>query len=418
MINAAIRPTPHTRVSHLWKFDMITSVKLSNFLSFGNNASEIDLLPVNVIIGANGSGKSNFLEAFDLLRNAPADITKPIREGGGVSDWLYKGNTDTPDAYLGFTFDNLAPESIYMSLQYSIAFSAANQEFVISDEKIVNAKLHPGKTIRHIFYDFNHGRPILNIQDTNTSEPKMRTLQREEIDPSQSILAQKRDTIHYPEITSLAREFSKIRLYREWSFGLHMPARLPQKADMPNHYLEPDGSNLSLVLNQIRNHPIAKKRLLKELRYFYNDVDDYEINIMGNTVQIFFHECGLRYPVPATRLSDGTLRYLCLLAILCNPTPSPLVCIEEPELGLHPDILPKLSDLLRETSERCQLVVTTHSPAFVDTFSENPEVVLVAEKTDEGTQLNRLGKKQLKCWLETYQLGELWTRGDIGGNRW
>jgi predicted ATPase len=397
---------------------MISSIKLSNFLSFGNNANETDLRPVNVIIGANGSGKSNFLEAFDLLRNAPVDITKPIREGGGVSDWLYKGNKDSQNAYLEFTVNNPLFRSMYKRLRYSIAFRAANQEFIISDEKIVSVGLTPKETSHHVFYDFNHGKPVLDIKDENQPSSEMRTLQRGDVDTGQSILVQKRDAIHYPEITSLSQRFGKIRLYREWSFGRYTPARLPQKVDMPNQYLEPDGSNLSLVLNQIRNDPGAKKRLLKELQYFYNDVDDYEISIMGNTVQIFFQERGLRCPVPATRLSDGTLRYLCLLAILCHPMSPPLVCIEEPELGLHPDILPQLSNLLQEASEHCQLIVTTHSPAFIDAFSENPEVVLVAEKTDEGTQLNRLGKEQLKCWLETYQLGELWTRGDIGGNRW
>jgi predicted ATPase len=395
--------------------DMISSIKLSNFLSFGNKASEIDLRSVNVMIGTNGSGKSNFLEAFDLLRNAPVDITKPIREGGGVSDWLYKGNKDSRDACLEFIVDNPLPKSKYMKLRYSIAFNSINQNFAIFDEKIVSVipEINP-----HVFYDFNHGKPVLNIQDENKPGSKLRNLQREEVDTSQSILVQKRDAIHYPEITSLTREFGKIRLYREWSFGRYTPARLPQKVDMPNQYLEPDGVNLSLVLNQIRNDHVAKKRLLKELQYFYNDVDDYEISIMGNTVQIFFHERGLRHPVPATHLSDGTLRYLCLLAILCHPEPPPLVCIEEPELGLHPDILPQLSNLLFEASERCQFIVTTHSPAFVDAFSKNPEYVLVAEKTDEGTQLNRLERDPLKCWLETYRLGELWTRGDIGGNRW
>jgi predicted ATPase len=395
---------------------MINSVKLRNFLSFGDNAEEIDMRPLNVIIGTNGSGKSNFLEMFDLLRSAPSDITKPIREGGGVSDWLYKGIADSEDAYLEFTVRNPLSKPRYAELRYSFAFRAANQEFLISDEKIVSAKPDAGETKPYVFYDFARGKPILNVRDENSSNSKKRKLERKDVDTGQSILAQKRDEIHYPEITSLAREFSKIKLYREWSFGRYTPSRMPQKADLPNHYLEQDGSNLGLVLNRIRNDYSAKMRLLKELKYFYNDVADYEISIMGNTVQIFFQEHGLRTPVPATRLSDGTLRYLCLLAILCHPAPPPLVCIEEPELGLHPDVLPNLSNLMKEASERCQLIVTTHSPTFVDSFSDTPDAVLVAEKINGETQLNRLKKESLAhC---PYRLGELWNRGDIGGNRW
>jgi len=100
--------------------------------------------------------------------------------------------------------------------------------------------------------------------------------------------------------------------------------------------------------------------------------------IEGGTVRLFLREGSIR--VPATCLSDGTLRYLGLLAILCHPTPLPLLCIEAPELGLHPDILPPLSDLLREASERCQLVITTHSDVLVDALTDTPDAVTVCEK--------------------------------------
>lgn len=397
---------------------MIKSVKLSNFLSFASNAEEINMQPLNIIIGTNGSGKSNFLEAFDLLRYAPIDISKPIREGGGILDWLYKGANKCERAFLEFVVKNSLSNAKYQELRYKISFGAVNRNFEIFDEKIVSKEPDSGQKKPYIFYDFDDGKPTLNILNEDNPTYKARSLQRQDIDMTQSILVQKRDAIHYPEITFLAQEFSKIRMYREWSFGRYAPSRLPQKVDLPNNYLEADCGNLCLVLNQIRNHIDAKKRLLKELKYFYNDVEDYEINIVGSTVQIFFHERGLKTSVPATRLSDGTLRYLCLLAILCHPAPPPLVCIEEPELGLHPDVLPNLADLLREASERCQLVVTTHSDILVDSFTDNPECILVAEKINSGTQLSRLNSVELKPWLEKYRLGELWTRGNIGGTRW
>ena len=85
---------------------------------------------------------------------------------------------------------------------------------------------------------------------------------------------------------------------------------------------------------------------------------------------------------------------------------------------MHPDALPNLANLLKNASKRCQLIVTTHSDILVDSFSDDPECILVAEKTDDGTQLRRLKKEELKPWLKKYRLGELWTRGDIGGNRW
>ncbi len=396
---------------------MINSIRLSNFLSFGNDSEEILLNPLNIVIGTNGSGKSNFLEAFDLLRCAPSDITKPIREGGGVSDWLYKGDNKQGNAAIDVVVKNSLPNPKHNELRYAIEFNAVGQQFEIVDEKIVSKQPGYGETSPYIFYDYVNGRPTLNILD-DVNGYKTRKLQREDIDITQSILVQKRDAIHYPEITQLAQDFSKIKMYREWNFGRYTPARLPQKADLPNNYLEPDCGNLGLVLNQIRMDPPSKNKLLKELGIFYADVEGYEINIVSNTVQIVFHEQGLKSSVPATRLSDGTLRYLCLLAILCHPSPPPLICIEEPELGLHPDVLPNLAKLLKDASERSQIVVTTHSEMLVDAFTDNPEAILIAEKINNSTQLTRLDSQQLKPWLEKYRLGQLWTRGDIGGTRW
>ena len=124
------------------------------------------------------------------------------------------------------------------------------------------------------------------------------------------------------------------------------------------------------------------------------------------------------FTIPATRLSDGSMRYLCLLAILCDPNPPPLIGIEEPELGLHPDILPKVADLLLQASQRTQLIVTTHSDVLVDALSDYPETIVVCEKHHGITTMRRLDKETLSPWLEKYRLGELWTRGDIGGTRW
>ena len=85
---------------------------------------------------------------------------------------------------------------------------------------------------------------------------------------------------------------------------------------------------------------------------------------------------------------------------------------------MHPDVLPILARLLREASERTQLIETTHSPILIDALSETPEYVLVCEQTEEGSTLSRLDADELKPWLEKYRLGQLWMRGDLGGTRW
>ena len=386
---------------------LIHSIQLTNFLSFGEASEAVQLRDLNVVIGPNGSGKSNLLEAFELLSGAPKDLTKPIRDGGGIRDWLWKGSKTPAIASLeAIVRYPKGPQP----LRYRLSFTEVGQRFEIVDERIENERAQSNKPQAYFHYRFQNGHAVLNVQDVE------RRLNHEDIDPSQSILSQRRDPDQYPEITYLGQTLGKIRLYREWSFGRYTAPRLPQKADLPNDTLEADCSNLGLVLNRLRRDPVVKARLLKALQALYEGIDDYDVQIEGGTVQVFFHE-GSR-AIPATRLSDGTLRYLCLLAILCHPDPPPLVCIEEPELGLHPDVLPRVGELLKEASQRCQLIVTTHSDVLVDSMTDMPEVVLVAEKQPGGTVLRRLDAEKLKPWLEKYRLGTLWTRGDVGGTRW
>lgn len=386
---------------------LVEQLTLSNLLSFGANLEPIALGPLNLVIGPNGSGKSNLLEAIDLLKHAPGSLSTPVREGGGIRDWLWKGAEQMPTATINAVISNPKGPT---SLRYVLSFTEVAQRFEIVDERIENDKPDNGQIGPYFYYRFERGRPVLNIAG------KKHVLKREAIDVERSILAQRRDPDQYPEITYLAEILPNIRLYREWTFGRYTAPRMPQKVDLPNKWLESDGSNLGLVLNRLRRDPASKARLLDALRKLYNGIDDFDVQIEGGTVQVFFHEG--KMTIPATRLSDGTLRYLCLLAVLCDPNPPPLVCIEEPELGMHPDILPTLAELLRDASTRCQIIVTTHSDVLVDAMTDTPEVVLICEKHEGATTLHRLSQSDVEVWLDRYRLGELWTRGEIGGTRW
>jgi predicted ATPase len=154
------------------------------------------------------------------------------------------------------------------------------------------------------------------------------------------------------------------------------------------------------------------------LNTLYPEFEGLSVTAAEGTLQIYFQENDLFSLVPATRLSDGTFRWLCLLAILLHPEPPPLVCIEEPEIGLHPDIVVELAELLREASKKMQLIVTTHSSTLVDSLTRTPEAVIVCEKVKGATKLRRLDADDLRVWLERYSLGQLWSRGQLGGNRW
>lgn len=400
---------------------LIQSIRLQNFLSFGPDAGEIELKALNVLIGPNASGKSNLIEAVGFLRASPIDLTSPIRDGGGVAEWLWKGSQRTATAEVNALV--YYPEGI-MPLRHKISFTMVGQRFELVDEAVENERPESfGLKDVRFYYRYFNGHPVISVYSDRASEAGWRSrserkLRREDLALDQSVLSQRKDPDQYPEITYLGNQYSKIKLYREWNLGRYTLPRLPQKADLPDDFLLEDISNLGLVLNNLEHQPGVRNLLLQKLKQFHESFTDISTKIHGGTVQIFLHEDELYQPVPATRLSDGTLRYLSLLAILCHPSPPPLVCIEEPELGLHPDILPTVAELLMEASHRMQLIVTTQSDILVDALTETPEAILVCEKHAGSTTMERLKKEELAKWLEKYALGELWRMGEIGGKRW
>lgn len=388
-------------------------IGLRNLLSFGPDWHELELTPLNVLIGPNGAGKSNLIEAVSLLQAAPRDLPTPVREGGGVGTWLWKGDGPASSARMEVVVE--PPGGTEPALRYGFEFAASGQRFELTDEALETEHPLPGHTRPSTYFAYRDGRPLLNYRGSNGTNGQ-RQLRPEDIRTNQSILAQRRDPDRLPEITYLGEKFGQIRLYREWAFGRHTPPRVPQQADLPNDFLAEDGRNLALALNRLRRDPKAKNRLLEALRELYEGIVDFEVSIEGGTVQVFLQEGDIT--VPATRLSDGTLRYLSLLAILCHPSPPPVLCLEEPELGLHPDLMPGMGALLQEASERCQLIVTTHSDVLVDSLTDHADSVIVCEKHGGQTQMKRFDSLGLAHWLDQYRLGELWRSGELGGNRW
>jgi predicted ATPase len=178
------------------------------------------------------------------------------------------------------------------------------------------------------------------------------------------------------------------------------------------------GYNLAQMLKYFQDFQRSVFEQIEELtRRFYEPTLKIEIQLLGTYLQIAIAEEG-GHSTPAPRLSDGMLRWLSLLCVLLNPTPAPVTCIDEPELGLHPDVIPTLADLLRDASTRTQLIVTTHSTGLVEAFSDEPEAICVCDKIEGSTVIERLSEPDLRVWLKKYSLGNLWTRGLIGGKRW
>jgi predicted ATPase len=392
---------------------LLQSITLEGFLSYGPEAVTVPLTALNVLIGPNGSGKSNLVEALSVLRAVPKDLPLPIRQGGGVKDWLWReGDAVAAAARLEVLFSagqvaRQAPGN--PAIRYRLVFGAEGGSFIVLDERIENES---GKPKPYFYFGYEHGRPMLNVQN----QKKPRELQRAEIDPTQSILSQRRDPEAYPELTRLADLLRRILIFRNWQFGPDSSVRRGCRADVRTDTLSESFDNLPARLLVLMGTPAVKRRLIELLHDLAPGFNDLNVLPEGGALQLYLTE-GNR-SVPAHRLSDGTLRYLCLLAILLDPDPAPLVVIEEPELGLHPDVLPTLRDLMVEASERTQLIVTTHSTQMVDAMTDYADSVLVCEKKEGPTLISRLTQEDVDRWRGHGSLGSQWMSGHLGGTRW
>jgi len=388
----------------------IETLRPDSLLSFAPGTKEIELGPLNVIIGPNGSGKSNLIEAIELLRATPVGFASAIRDGGGVREWLWKGGS-TKVA----TLEARLARPGLSSLRYKLSFGASAQRTEVVDEALEEArKDKPYAKDVYFYYRFQNGHPTLNVRDESSEAPTPRRLRRESLAADESVLSQRKDPDLYPELTWCATQFARMQSFREWSFGRYAPLRQPQPADLPTDILLPDSRNLGLILNQLE-HSDAGPELNAIMRRFLPRFQRVSTLVQANTVQFFLHEDGLQGSIPATRLSDGTMRFLAMGALLLMPAPPPLVCIEEPELGLHPDALSLVAELLVDASARTQLIVTTHSDALVSALTEHAESVLVCEYRG-GTEMVRLDPGRLTRWLDQYRLGDVWRMGELGGN--
>jgi len=371
---------------------LLKSISLKGFLSYGPEVVNIPLTALNVLIGPNGSGKSNLIEALSVLRAVPRDLPLPIRQGGGVKDWLWHDGTNSADAA---SLDVLLAEGRiartatgHPAVRYHLEFGAEGDTFKVLDERVENELPKPGHPRPYFYFGYERGRPVLNLQNDVTRE-----LQRANIDPTQSILSQIRDPEGMPELTRLADLLRRIVIYRSWQFGPDSLVRGSCRADVRTDTLSESFDNLPVRLAVLMAKPMIKRRLIELLGELAPGFDDLVIVPEGGVLQLYLTE-GSR-AVPARRLSDGTLRYLCLLAILLDPEAASLVALEEPELGLHPDVLPTLRDLMLEASEKTQLIITTHSTQLADALTDHASTVLVCEKKNGLSQVSRLTQEEV-----------------------
>ncbi|MEZ5403238.1 MAG: AAA family ATPase [Bryobacteraceae bacterium] len=370
-------------------------VHFERLLSFRDTT--LALRPLNVLIGPNGSGKSNLVESIGLLRACATNLRGYLDQGGRPPAWIWRGEDETAQSALAEF--RIRPDEL--TLTHKLKFSAPESQFQIDEEDMRDSDgrpwLHRSAGKATLGYPFSVRGPVGLSDD-------------------QSLLAQFRSPADPRRLTDLASRVESIRIYRDFNTSKHGSIRQGLGSGVDPQLAE-DGSTLALALHElwVKDGLTNVDRFLTDFAPQYRGVKPHQVRSVWT---LRLHEEGLLDATPSPRISDGTLRFLCLLAIILDPDPPPLVCLEEPETGLHPDAVRIVAQALVEASSRMQLVVTTHSPALIANLGgQNVESVIVCEKdTDQATTFERLNREDLGEWLNEYSLGELWLRGQIGGN--
>lgn len=394
----------------------IRKLQVRNLFSFGEKGIDLELLPLNVLIGANNTGKSNLINVLRLIGALPRGFSELVARLGGMSDILFKG-LDRPTGRIAFEISGgIFPRSFQYRLTFTGQLADHNLLKIIGE---IAEYLSPSERDDNIILFYNDN--WTNVQHYREIENKLVAYPEQAVQlmsKYEPFIAQIRDPAGSQYLSALQGILESFRF-------AHLPevvgasaSRLPQRTDQLSSYLFGDGSNLAAVLNRIESNPNGRKALVSNLQKLNPLIDHIGTLIEGGTAKIIVQEKGLLYPISANRLSDGTLSFLALLAVLLNPDPPPLICIEEPEIGLHPDMLLTVAELLKEASQRSQIIVTTHSDMLVSALSDMPEAVVVCERDQEGSQFRRLEPEKLEKWLRNYSLGDLWQMGEIGGTRW
>ncbi|MCV9382205.1 cobalt transporter ATP-binding subunit [Aeromonas rivipollensis] len=348
--------------------------------------SAFKLNSLNVIVGANGAGKSNLIAFFKMLRALiDGNLNRFVRDSGGASDLLFGGRKMTSE----MTFETRFGDRGYrFTLMPTLADSC-----VIEDEAcFLREPMGLG------LWD------LLSIGGNSESDSR---------------LAAEAHGNH-PDMSYAKPVFDAISSWQVYHFH-----DTSQSAGMRNYeivqdnsVLRADATNIGSFLLKLRNQfPSSYQAILAAVRLVIPFFDDFILvpRLMGASekVNLSWQQKGSDYPMQPYHLSDGSIRFICLATALLQPNPPSTIIIDEPELGLHPAAIAILAELIQQASLRTQVIVATQSPALIDQFAID-DIVVVNRKGGAST-FERLNEADYAQWLEEYSVGELWTKNVIAG---
>ncbi|MGH7496591.1 MAG: AAA family ATPase [bacterium] len=381
---------------------MFESLSIENYKSI-RTLPDFRMNPISVLIGANNSGKSNFLDVFAFLRDAtqysdPENTERsgwkwPIEKRGGWKSICFGeemfSRITIADSYFRYHFE------IQRDGQYDYHYDI-NTERLTSVEG--SKKFFERHDRKIEFYD---NGTVVDSSDLGMQTALASSLTNNKLNA---------------QAKNFAQNLSSIKIYDSIHTEKGSPIRQPQKPN-GSSVLNENGDNLVNVLAQLSQlHERFRIELNSLLKILYPDFSriSFPTNERGEPLIRWEDVHGRVAYTP--QLSDGTLKFLCMLAILKNPSPPSLIGIDEPDAKLHPRMQSIFADLIHEAGERAQIIATTHNPDFVSLF--DPAEIVIVQQHMGATEMRRLSNKAaLDLWLEDFTIRKLWLMGELE-SRW
>ncbi|BAZ82743.1 AAA family ATPase [Sphaerospermopsis kisseleviana CS-549] len=357
--------------------------------------------PLTVMIGANGAGKTSLLEIFSLLAaSANAQLANKISELGGLPDIVTRDRANSITISLSMSVPGYAP----LNYQLEVALKGFTYEIAI---ETLTQQNNP-HAVEPFQYIESRG---LDVKYFNTED---RALLRPNWDhnPLETSLAQVPKMYQAPE--TLRKELASCTFYGALNVAPKSPVRLPQQmrpATLPGA----NGEDLVSCLYYLRETEPERFEIIEDtLAAAFPDFERLSFPpVAAGTITMTWKDKNFSKPLYMHQLSEGTLRFIWLITLLLSPGLTAVTLIDEPEVSLHPELLRLLADVMREASQKTQLIVATHSDRLIRFLK--PEEVLVCDAEDGLTTMTWGDTFNLEHWLEDYSLDELWAMNLIGG---
>lgn len=394
----------------------ISNISLRNYKNL--HEVDLDLKPLNILIGVNGAGKSNFLSFFRLLsEGAKEKLADKIGDMGGFNEIRRRGSNEAIEWALTFeSLQSVLPQKINETVFYTGILASRGSSYSIRKEELSQPP-STGFDENYYYLRAAEGRPNILKSRKFADEEKI----EEDSTPysdHELLIAQVGDRRTYPllnEVRSLLSDWITFRGFGEGAIE-NISKPQPLKVVEPLR-LNPAGDNLLSVLYSLRDSDSSSiyRRLKDLIATAFPDFEDFSLPLVGSGVIELIWKTR-QGPFPAKSLSDGMLRFLGLAVLLLLPDPPSLITIDEPEIGLHPSLISLLAELLKRASERTQIIVTTHSPLLLNAEAITLEDIVLVEpdEVDQTVHMVRADSQEhLKKWVERYSLGNLWTMNKL-----